>query len=311
MECHDLGGIAPPHSVENVAESYVSILSYLDFNDLMKSTLIKKFQAKHWEPWGGQVDLSLEELLTGLKLWWNDGQQSCPNVGNHLSTPVSIPSNLKVEESTLLKFSLPGFEPAQFQIEVVGKGSQGKVDTYQLWKPRLITPNKTYFIDGVHLLENGHSITGAKNFQYIRATVNASYRGPILSSSYELLLKRRDQTLQIAIDQLTEAQPKNCHQTELFEKNVLPTLKKYDCFSCHSGSTPIQPGTPAAKSAFNMALPLDELCKASLQRVNGKLPERIPLISLPLGHTAGHEWVIPFPEEVFPSWTDWIEKETL
>ena len=304
--CHDTGGIGPAHSVADTNVSYISILPFVNFNDLSNSLLIKKFQTKHWEAWGGagKVTITEEALSENISKWWEMGQKECPETGKSLSNPIALPSELKIGEKATLSWSLPDFKPATFEMEIVGQGEEGVVDSFLLWKPRLVSPEKNLAVEGVHLLFNGVEVSGANNLAFLKANVNAGMNAPVLSSTYLLLLKRRSNLLQIAFDELKESTPQRCHHVDIFKEKVLPIYQK-DCFYCHQGDE-----DPVAKKRFDMSIDsMESLCDNSLQRVNGKRIDQVPLIALPLGRANGHAWAIPFPREIFPSWSDWIEME--
>ncbi len=313
--CHDTDSIgipAPAHSVQDSGVSYISILPFIDFMAPMQSTIIKKFQTKHWEKWPVTTNISVteSELADALKNWWEMGQKSCPNAGKILSSPTALPMEMKVNEVSQLRWSLPNLPNAYFEMEVVALGENNVVDLFQLWKPRLVTPDKTLYVEGVHLLKNGEEVPGANNLSFVKATVNASKTPPVLSITTLLLLKRRDTLLQLSFDELKEATPKNCHSTDLFKKNLLPIYEKRDCYYCHGGGPKKEVGMEKAKARFSMDLASEEeLCNSSLQRANGKRIDQTPLIALPLDRANGHEWILPRPSEIFPNWSEWIRSE--
>lgn len=314
VACHDAGEAGPPHSVADVKASYGSILPLVNFADVAQSKLVRKVKEKHWEP-DTQLEITEKEFIKSISLWWSEGQQACESPGMIVTHSILLPPDLKVNESRVVQWSLDSlgsvFSGSYFQFEVVARGENENISYFMLWRPRLLSLNKAIHVEGVHIFRDGAEELGANNFSFIQATVNADSDSPLLSGSYGLLPASRQATrLSLGFDVLAESPHRNCHHVEMFTQSVLPIYRLRACHHCHAGGPENLPGIPNAKKSFPLDLASSEaLCTSALQRVNGKILEAPPLISLPLQGAAGHPRVIPSGSEVVPAWTDWIENE--
>ena len=316
----------PLFAVEDAKKAYEAARTKINFADYENSVFIFRTTNRHCgEPCATDGSF-MERMLAAWSQAELSGLESPPvkpaePIENRIELKAQfLPGDMKIGSLyQIMEWDIP-LGDSKIEIEV----QRFSKDAVQFRRPRVASSDTNLRIQDVRLTLDGVRIKKTR-FNFIdkvislrsmeKGDVLTTDRFPVLSTESEIHLvdqsrKSDENGVVVSFKVLEKADSgQNCKSSELFEENVMSTMKNRNCFACHAVGSDGKGGNPRAKRRFNMALSKDQLCAEALQRVDLNRPFLSPLIWYPRGAPGIHPEILPFTEEVLPSWIDWIEAE--
>ena len=186
-QCHSESGVGtnpgsvkgPLHTSDDVMRSYKLVSSYTNFSDLKTSKLVTKGSNGHGNTYGGNVQITSNQLISALTKWLEEGESQSLLLDKKILAPKTISQLPKDHGFIEMNWSLQEIDPTlsgvDFKIDIQRfmDASQDHRGSYRLKNPRFEIKNKNNLIkvQGLFVTVNGQIDMRANNYSFVRAQI--------------------------------------------------------------------------------------------------------------------------------------------
>jgi len=203
IECHGEGGIAVPHSTSDLQEAYSNAINFTNFSNPSASRFVERVASRHWlnyPPFPNNIQVSSEEVIDAIDLWWQQGQVSCRSehdvvTAAHLLTELGE----EVRERWItLRWDLgelnSDYRGVEFAVDVQRFSARSSTlpGSYRLKQPRIFVSQGTVRLASLWVSVNGEVAAYENIYDSINQEVSASNDYTVLSDQHMIVIQREN-----------------------------------------------------------------------------------------------------------------------